>query len=178
MSLRRILAALVLASTTVTACSAAGASPGAVSPAGSVGQGSPFTAQGGATVVTATSPAFGPILTAANGLALYTYAGDLPGTSACTGDCATTWPPLTVPAGQQPSAGPGVTGTLTTVTRADGTIQVAYDGMPLYAWRGDTAPGDVTGDGVDGFSVAKAAGGAPPPAGSAAPSGSGGRYGY
>ena len=112
-------------------------------------------------------------------MTLYTYSGDSAGTSACTGGCASAWPPLTVPTGQQPTAGSGVTGTLTTLARADGTTQVADDGLPLYYWQGDTKPGDVTGDGVNGFSVAKAAGGgaAPAPA-SSAPSSSGGRYGY
>ena len=46
-----------------------------------------------------------------------------------------------------------MTGALTTLTRADGTTQVAYDGLPLYDWQGDAKPGDVTGDGVNGFSV-------------------------
>jgi len=37
--------------------------------------------------------------TDANGMALYTYAGDTtPGQSACTGDCATAWPALAAPA--------------------------------------------------------------------------------
>jgi predicted lipoprotein with Yx(FWY)xxD motif len=31
----------------------------------------------------------------------------------------------------------------------------AYNGHPLYFWSKDTKPGDVTGDGVDGFHVAR-----------------------
>jgi predicted lipoprotein with Yx(FWY)xxD motif len=31
------------------------------------------------------------------------------------------------------------------VTRDDGSEQLAYDGMPLYYWVSDTAPGDTTG---------------------------------
>ncbi len=49
----------------------------------------------------------------------------------------------------QPTAGAGVTGQLGTLTRADGTTQVTYAGMPLYYWQGDAKAGDVTGDGVD-----------------------------
>ncbi len=165
----------LIAATIFAACSAAGGSPIASQAPG--GQPSPATGTGAATVESATSSGFGTILTGANGLTLYTYSGDSAGTSTCTGGCATDWPPLTVPAGRQPTAGAGVTGALTTLARADGTTQVAYDGRPLYGWQGNSKPGDVTGDGVNGFSVAKASGAAGP-APSAPSSGSGGRYGY
>ena len=175
MNARRLLMT-VFAATVFAACSAAGASP-AASPAAS---GGPSTPTGGgtatATVQAVTSSGFGTVLTGANGLTLYTSSGDSVGTSACTGSCATAWPPLTVPAGQQPTAGPGVTGALSTVARADGTTQVAHDGLPLYFWQGDSKPGDVTGDGVNGFSVAKAAGGAGPAP--SAPASGGGKPGY
>jgi predicted lipoprotein with Yx(FWY)xxD motif len=97
----------------------------------------------------------GPVLTGPNGLTLYTRTGDTATSSTCTGSCATNWPPLTVAAGATATAGTGVTGTLATLTRADGTIQVTYNGLPLYGWKNDAKPGDVTGQGVGGFSVAK-----------------------
>lgn len=165
----RVLNGLIVVAAIVAACSASGGSPAATTtPAGAAG----------ATVGATSSSTFGTVLTGSNGLTLYTDSGDTAGTSTCTGSCATAWPPLTVPAGQQPTAGSGVTGTLTTLTRADGTTQVAYDGLPLYFWQGDAKPGDVTGDGVNGFSVAKAAGGGAAAPASSAPSSSGGRYGY
>lgn len=180
MSPQRTLAGLVIAATIFAACSATGGSPATTAAPTGQAQGSAGT--GATTVATASSSTFGAILTGANGMTLYTFSGDAPGKSTCTGGCATAWPPLTVPAGQRPSAGTGVTGSLTTLARADGTTQVAYDGLPLYYWQGDAKPGDVTGDGVNGFSVAKASGGrAAPSSGgpsSGAPSGSGGRYGY
>lgn len=68
------------------------------------------------------------------------------GTSNCTGNCLVTWPALTVDAGVTPTGGPGVTGTLGTITRADdGTLQVTYNGLPLYFFSGDAAPGDSNG---------------------------------
>jgi len=51
--------------------------------------------------------------------------------------------------------------------RADGSIQVTYVGLPLYYWVKDTKAGDVTGNGVGGFSVAGISGGT---SGSPAPS--------
>jgi predicted lipoprotein with Yx(FWY)xxD motif len=96
----------------------------------------------------------GPILTGANGLTLYSHTGDSATVSTCTAGCATAWPPLTVTGGGQPTAANGVTGTLGTLTRDDGSIQVTYNGMPLYLWMKDTKPGDATGDGVNGFSIA------------------------
>jgi predicted lipoprotein with Yx(FWY)xxD motif len=118
----------------------------AVTPAGEpVGGGQ---AQAGATVRVATDPRLGPILVDAAGRTLYLYTKDTPGTSTCTGPCATLWPPLTVPAGSEPQAGPGVSGTLGVIARPDGTRQVTINGQPLYRYSGDQGPGDVRGQGV------------------------------
>jgi hypothetical protein len=43
----------------------------------------------------------------------------------------------------------GVTGTLGTITRSDGSTQVTYDGHPLYTYVSDTAPGQAKGNGVN-----------------------------
>ncbi len=91
----------------------------------------------------------GTVLVAgSNGKTVYQFANDVKdsGKSNCTGGCANTWPPLTVAAGATPIGGSGVTGTLGTITRADdGTLQVTYNGKPLYFFSGDTAPGDANG---------------------------------
>jgi len=123
------------------------------------------------TLGTARSAKLGTFLTGPTGLTLYTHTGDSPNTSTCSGSCLSAWPALTVPAGQSPVAGPGVTGHLGTFSRSDGTTQVTYNGLPLYYWQGDAKPGDATGQGVGGFSVATVAGSSP------APSAAGG-YGY
>ncbi len=80
-------------------------------------------------------------------MTVYTFTKDTAdsGKSACTGGCASTWPPLTVPAGGAPAAGTGATGKLGTITRDDGTIQVTYKGLPLYFFKNDKAPGDANG---------------------------------
>lgn len=113
-------------------------------------------AAGGAVVVASASTASGTVLVGPTGMTLYTKSGDTATSSTCSGGCLAAWPALTVPSGGTASAGTGVTGAIATFTRADdGTTQVTYNGKPLYYWASDTKPGDVTGDGIGGFSVAK-----------------------
>ena len=85
------------------------------------------------------------LLTDARGLTLYSFAPDTSTKSACYGSCAAYWPPVT----GTPSAGPGVTGTLGTNTRTDGTKQATYDGHPLYTYVADSAPGSASGNNIN-----------------------------
>jgi predicted lipoprotein with Yx(FWY)xxD motif len=89
------------------------------------------------------------------GFSLYLFANDTAGsgTSACSGGCLTAWPPLT--AAGEPTAGEGVNGELGTITRDDGTTQVTYDGLPLYFFASDTAPGDTNGASIPNWSLAQ-----------------------
>jgi predicted lipoprotein with Yx(FWY)xxD motif len=107
------------------------------------------SAAAGATVEAKPVGSIGTVLVAgSNGMTVYYFAKDVKdsGTSACTGGCITTWPALTVDAGGTPVAGTGVTGTLGTITREDdGTLQVTYNGLPLYFFANDQAPGDANG---------------------------------
>ena len=93
------------------------------------------------------TPELGQFLTDAEGMTLYIFTKDEAdsGVSVCNDDCAANWPPFYVENAMLPE---GVSGELTTITRDDGTMQLAYNGMPLYLWVSDTAPGDVTGQGV------------------------------
>ena len=113
------------------------------------------SASASAQVVNAAVTSLGAVLVGQDGHTLYVHSGDTATSSTCTGGCATAWPPLTVTAGATATAGKGVTGKLGTLARPDGTTQVTYDGMPLYGWQNDTKPGDVTGQGVGGFMIAK-----------------------
>ena len=85
------------------------------------------------------------VLTNAKGFVLYWFAPDTPTSSKCTGSCATYWPPVK----GSVTAGSGVTGTLGTITRSDGTTQATYDGHPLYTYAGDTSPGQAKGNGLN-----------------------------
>jgi predicted lipoprotein with Yx(FWY)xxD motif len=101
-----------------------------------------------ATVMVKNDPKLGDYLVDAKGMTLYMFTKDTPGVSNCSGGCLTAWPPL-VATGDLLS-GPGVTGKLGFITRADGAKQVTYNDMPLYYWASDVKPGDVTGQGVGG----------------------------
>jgi predicted lipoprotein with Yx(FWY)xxD motif len=107
------------------------------------------SAAAGATVEAKPVGDIGTVLVAgSNGLTVYNFTKDTKdsGTSACTGGCAETWPALTVPAGTTPTGGSGVTGVLGTITRPDdGTLQVTYNGLPLYFFKNDKEPGDSAG---------------------------------
>ena len=101
-----------------------------------------------------TSATAGTYLAATNGMTLYTYSKDTAGTSNCTGICATFWPPYTVTASQTLIAGSDINGALGTIARGS-NLQLTYNGLPLYFWLQDNKPGDVTGNNVNGFIVAK-----------------------
>ena len=90
----------------------------------------------------------GPVLADAKGFTLYWYAKDTAMSSACTGSCATAWPPVT----GKPAAAMGfrLVGKFGTITRANGVIQATYKGHPLYTYAGDSAPGQVKGNGLGG----------------------------
>jgi len=109
----------------------------------------------------------GAVLVNSQGRTLYHLTTESATKITCTGPCASTWPPLTVPSGQQPQAGTGVTGTLTVVNRPDGTQQAAFNGQPLYTYSGDTKAGDTHGQGVGGVWFALSASGSSVGAGAA-----------
>ena len=90
----------------------------------------------------------GDFLVGPNGMTLYLFNNDTDGTSTCYDQCATNWPPLLVGEGEEVSTQPGLVGEVGTTERTDGTVQVTFNGMPLYYWAQDAAPGDSTGQGV------------------------------
>jgi len=104
------------------------------------------------TVDVAESEELGSFLVDSEGMTLYLFTKDDPTlpASVCNGDCAANWPPLLVEADAELTLPDGVEGTLSVITRDDGTSQVAYNGWPLYYWVGDAEVGDTTGEGVGG----------------------------
>ncbi len=124
--------------------------------------------------VNVASSSLGTHLVGANGMSLYVLTRDSAGTSTCADECAQSWPPLVVAAGQTTTAGPGVTAQLGTLARADGSTQVSANGHPLYHFAGDTAAGDINGQGQGGVWFLAAPDGTPLGAGaSGSPTASG-----
>jgi predicted lipoprotein with Yx(FWY)xxD motif len=98
-------------------------------------------------VTTTVLPGAGRVLADGQGFTLYAYLPDHQGQSRCSGVCAQSWPPLTLPAGTaRPAARGGADASLLgTVRRPGGARQVTYNGWPLYLWEGDHEPGQATG---------------------------------
>ena len=87
----------------------------------------------------------GTVLADAKGFTLYWFAIDTATKSKCNGGCAAYWPP--VPGNEKVASGVSLSGKFSTITRSDGSKQLAYDGHPLYTYKGDTAPGQTNGNG-------------------------------
>ena len=85
---------------------------------------------------------YGRILADGHGRALYLFTADHGKRSACSGDCATVWPPYIVKAKPTAVSGakPGLVGT---TRRGDGKLQATYAGQPVYYYVGDRSPGEV-----------------------------------
>ncbi|MFE0460653.1 hypothetical protein ACFW1A_15540 [Kitasatospora sp. NPDC058965] len=139
-----------------TACGSSGhpapagsAAPPASSAPASSAPASPAPA--GTTLKVTTDPTLGQIVTDSNGFTLYRFDHDTtnPPTSHCTDSCASLWPAAPAPAGTP--TGSGVTGTIGTITRADGTKQLTLNGSPLYRYMPDTKPGDTKGQAFMGI---------------------------
>ena len=95
--------------------------------------------------------AFGTILVDSRGRTIYYYTNDNPGsgTSACSGQCAATWPAVWADTSAVASTlDPAL---FAYITRSDGSRQSTYQGRPLYTYSGDAGPGDVNGQGISGF---------------------------
>jgi predicted lipoprotein with Yx(FWY)xxD motif len=85
------------------------------------------------------------VLTNAGGFTLYWFAPDTPTMSKCFGSCAAYWPPVTGTA----AASPGLPGRIGTITRTGGSVQLTYNGHPLYTYIGDSAPGQARGNNLN-----------------------------
>jgi predicted lipoprotein with Yx(FWY)xxD motif len=143
---------IIIASITLAAAAAIGGGITAAAATSSHASSMPATAQhAAATVRTVQATVAGKtetVLVNNQGLPLYYYASDTAAKSVVTGGLAALWPPLT-------SASPAATalaGKVTAVMDIHGN-QVAYNGHLLYTFA-DDQPGQVTGQGVQGFFVA------------------------
>jgi predicted lipoprotein with Yx(FWY)xxD motif len=110
----------------------------------------PTTAGGQRATLGVANSDVGKILVDSQGRTLYLFGKDSGSKSACTGACASEWPPLR--ANGKPTEGSGATASLVATTaRPDGTSQVTYSGHPLYRFVGDKKAGDTNGVGLNAF---------------------------
>ena len=153
---------------TSTTPAASGGQPSTAAPSGGGGSSS--------SALTTAKISGAKVLTNSKGFTLYWFALDTATKSNCNGSCSQFWPPVkgpvTVPA--------SVSGKVGTITRADGSTQATYDGHPLYTYKGDTSPGQNTGNGVNAsgglWHEVTVSGAAPASSPSSSPSSGG--YGY
>jgi predicted lipoprotein with Yx(FWY)xxD motif len=158
MSIRK---SLIVASLTLLALAACSSDDNAGDSTGSTGASSPTEstapiasetpASGGnaGTEVESEDSALGTILVDSKGNTLYVFMQDTSDVSTCTGDCAASWPAL-IAKGEVKAGGGGDVdeSLLGTSPRDDGTMQVTYNGHPLYHFSGDAAAGDTNGQGI------------------------------
>lgn len=139
------LAVGVLGLSGLTACGSDD-SPAASAPSSS----SSSSASGAAAkLATATVGDYGKIVVDGNGRTVYVFDKDTAGTSNCSGDCLAKWP--VVPAGDGTPQLDGIDASLiSTITRADGSKQLAIKGLPLYLFVSDSAAGEAKGQAVGG----------------------------
>jgi predicted lipoprotein with Yx(FWY)xxD motif len=174
--------AALLAACGSSAAPSTSASTPATSGAGSSAATSQQSNSSASTTIMTHSTSKGTVLTNAQGKTLYWFAIDTATMSNCNGSCASFWPPVTGKA--TAASGTTLMHGFGTITRSDGKVQATYNGHPLYTYVGDTAAGQINGNGKNlsgGLwwamtpSGAKLAAAAPA---SHSSSSSGGGYGY
>jgi predicted lipoprotein with Yx(FWY)xxD motif len=136
-------AALVsLTALSVAACGSGGGASASTTP--------PKTASGRPATIGVANTSLGKILVDSQGRTLYMFQKDSGTQSACTGACASAWPPLR--ANGKPTVGSGANSSIVaTSPRSDGKPQVVYNGHPVYRYQGDQKPGDTNGQGLTAF---------------------------
>lgn len=140
------LAAALLAA----ACGSTSSTSSSTSGGGGYGSGTGASSAAGAAVITTKSGSAGSFLTDGSGRAVYLWVKDSMNKSECSGACASAWPPVTAN-GSVTASGDAKASDLGTITRSDGSKQVTYGGHPLYYYAGDSGPGQVNGQGNNGF---------------------------
>src|SRR5579864_691646 len=138
------------AATALIALAALAAACGGSTPSASNPSPSPSPAATATIIAVAANSAHGQILVDGKGMTVYLFVADTGTSSTCYTSCATIWPPVLTEGAPQAGAGADKS-LLGTTTRTDGKVEVTYAGHPLYYFSKDKAPGDTTGQGINGF---------------------------
>ena len=145
------VAGTLLAATAATGCSQ-GTDQGsaAASPSAGATYATAEAARATSATVSTKSVNLGKILVNDKGLTLYLFQADKTSKPTCNGSCAKAWPPLVV-TGKPTAAGGVQSKLLSTSKRSDGSMQVTYNGHPLYRFAGDKKAGNTNGQGLNNF---------------------------
>jgi predicted lipoprotein with Yx(FWY)xxD motif len=141
-------ATVALAALVLTGCSAPAAETPEPEPTSASPEPTP-TEEAAPPTLLVGETSLGPIVVDAAGLTVYYYDADTAGSgvSTCSGGCLEAWPPVH---GTADVTVDGITAEVGSITGTDGQPQLTLNGLPLYYFRDDLAPGDVTGQGLGG----------------------------
>jgi predicted lipoprotein with Yx(FWY)xxD motif len=144
------LGLIPVAGVLAAACGSSGGGAAAPTTTAATSASAPTTAIGPPPVVTTKSVgSFGKILVNSQGQVLYSFTSN--GVSVpCNASCLAVWPAVTLPSGTAAPTGSAGVGTLGTTT-ANGPLQVTENGLPLYTYAGDSAPGVANGNNLVSF---------------------------
>jgi predicted lipoprotein with Yx(FWY)xxD motif len=136
----------IAASLLIAACGSSSSSNTTSSAAGTQAAARTSSSPSSAVLVKSTSNSLGTILVDSQGMTLYHLSGEQNGKFICTSTaCLGVWHPLISPSSGTLS---GKVGSLGTVKRPEGTVQVTYKGTPLYTFMGDQQSGETKGQGI------------------------------
>jgi predicted lipoprotein with Yx(FWY)xxD motif len=136
----------IAASLLIAACGSSSSSNSTSSAASTQAAAQTSSSPSSAVLVKSASNSLGTILVDTQGMTLYHLSGEQNGKFICTSTaCLGVWHPLIAPSSGAPS---GEVGSLGTVKRPEGTVQVTYKGTPLYTFTGDQQSGETKGQGI------------------------------
>jgi predicted lipoprotein with Yx(FWY)xxD motif len=143
----KFLIPTLVASVLLSACGSSSSSKTASTTSETQPSAQTSTSSSSALVKTASNSKLGgTVLVNSQGMTLYHLSAEQSGKFICTTTaCLQVWHPLTAPAGAIPS---GSVSSLSTVKRADGSVQVTYKGAPLYTFAQDKGAGEANGQGI------------------------------
>jgi predicted lipoprotein with Yx(FWY)xxD motif len=154
------LALLAVIGAVVIAGCGGGSSSSSSESTGSSSESVTTSSGGSGTIAGGEVAGLGTVLVDSSGMTVYLFTEDEGTTSVCYGGCEAAWPPVV--ASGKPSAGEGaMSSALGTTKRKDGTLQVTYEGHPLYGYADDKSPGEANGNEADGTWFALDESGAP-----------------
>jgi predicted lipoprotein with Yx(FWY)xxD motif len=135
------LVGIVVITLFVAACGSSGSSSGSDS----------STSGSSGPVLGVASTSLGRVLVDGDGFTVYMFTSDSPNHSTCSSDCLQFWPLVAAPSGGSVPSISGISADLGVTQATNGESMVTANGIPLYTFTDDTAPGVVNGEGNEKF---------------------------